>query len=61
MMVMMIMITRSSWFNCALRVDETVYWVSIGHYKAVAVDDTGSVEGIYAIIHCVKWTGATDA
>ena len=29
--------TRSTWFNCALRVDETVYWVSIGHYKAVPV------------------------
>ena len=29
--------TRSSWLNCALRDDEAVYWVSIGHYKAVAV------------------------
>ena len=29
--------TRSSWFNCALRDDEAVYWVSIGHYEAVAV------------------------
>ena len=29
--------TRSSWLNCALRVDEAVYWVSIGHYEAVAV------------------------
>ena len=27
---------RSSWLNCALR-DEAVYWVSIGHYEAVAV------------------------
>ena len=33
----MIMKTRSSWLNCALRDDETVYWVSIGHYEAVAV------------------------
>ena len=29
--------TRSSWLNCALREDEAVYWVSIGHYEAVAV------------------------
>ena len=29
--------TRSSWLNSALRDDEAVYWVSIGHYKAVAV------------------------
>ena len=41
MMVMtimrIIMMTRSSWLNCALRDDEAVYWVSIGHYEAVAV------------------------
>ena len=30
-------ITRSSWLNCALRDEEAVYWVSIGHYEAVAV------------------------
>ena len=30
-------LTRSSWLNCALRDDEAVYWVSIGHYEAVAV------------------------
>ena len=29
--------TRSSWFNCALRDDEAVCWVSIGHYEGVAV------------------------
>ena len=29
--------TRSSWLNCALRDDEAEYWVSIGHYEAVAV------------------------
>ena len=29
--------TRSSWLNGALRDDEAVYWVSIGHYEAVAV------------------------
>ena len=32
-----LMVTRSSWLNCALRDDEAVYWVSIGHYEAVAV------------------------
>ena len=31
--------TRSSWLNCALRDDEAVYWVSIGLYEAVAVDN----------------------
>ena len=30
-------ITRSSWLNCALRDDEAVYWVNIGHYEAVEV------------------------
>ena len=29
--------TRSSWLNCALRDDEAVYWVSIGHNEAAAV------------------------
>ena len=29
--------TRSSWLNCALRDDEAVYWVCIGHPEAVAV------------------------
>ena len=28
---------RSSWLNCALRDDEAVYWVSIGHYEALAI------------------------
>ena len=26
-----------SWLNCALRDDEAVYWVIIGHYEAVEV------------------------
>ena len=30
-------VTRSSWLNCALRDDEAVHWVSIGHYEAVTV------------------------
>ena len=50
--------TRSSWLNCALRDDEAVCWVSIGHYEAVqqlVIDDTGSVEDIHAFIHCKKW------
>ena len=53
--------TRSSWLNCALRDDEAVYWVSIRHFEAVAVgvpstlDDTGSVEDMYAFIYCTKW------
>ena len=47
-------ITRSSWLNCALRDDEAVYWVSKGHFEAVAVDDTGSVGGINAFIYCTK-------
>ena len=37
MQVQMQMQTRSSWLNCALRDDEAVYWVSIGHYEAAAV------------------------
>ena len=28
---------RSSWLNCAVQDDEAVYWVSVGHYEAVAV------------------------
>merc|ERR1712053_33183 len=48
--------TRSSWLNCALRDDEAVYRVSMGHYEAVAVgNDTGSVEDIHAFIYCTKW------
>ena len=45
--------TRSSRLNLALRDDEAVYWVRIGHYEAV-IDDTGSVEGMYAFIYCTK-------
>ena len=49
-----LMRTRSSWLNCALRDDKAVYWVSIGHYEVVAIDDPGSVEGIFAFIDCTK-------
>ena len=31
--------TRFSWLNCALRDNEAVYWVSEGHYEAIAVGD----------------------
>ena len=34
-----ILITRSSWVNCALRDEEAVYWVSVAHYEAVAVSN----------------------
>ena len=42
--------TRSSWLNCALRDDEAVFWVSIGQ-KQMVIDDTGSLEGIYAFMY----------
>ena len=29
--------TRSSWLNCALRDDEAMYWLSLGHCETVAV------------------------
>ena len=32
-----VILTRSSWLNCALRDDEAVYWVSLGHCEVVAV------------------------
>ena len=38
--------TRSSWLNCALRDDEAVYWVSIGHYEAVGWDGMGFTVGM---------------
>ena len=58
--------TRSSWLNCALRDDEAVYWVSIGHYRAVAVGNwwywVSSVHSCLYILQKVEiWTGVTDA
>ena len=51
-------ITRSSWLNCALWDDETMYWVSIGHYEAVAVDNwwywVSRGHLCYAVIYCTK-------
>ena len=34
---MMAIQIRSSWLNCALLDGDAVYWVSTGHYEAVAV------------------------
>ena len=58
--------TRSSWFNCALRDDEAVYWVSIGQFEAVAVGDwwywVSRGHACLYILHKVEiWTGVTDA
>ena len=57
---------RSSCINCALQNDEDVYWVSIGHYEAVAVGywwywvSVGHL--CLYILHKVEiWTGVTDA
>ena len=58
--------TRSSWLNCALRDDEAVYWVSIGHYEAVAVGNwwywvrRGHV-CLYILDKVEIWTCVTDA
>ena len=57
--------TRSSWLNCALRDGEAVYWVSIGHYEAVAVGNwwywVSRGHLCRYILHKVEiWTGVTD-
>ena len=59
-------ITRSSWLNCALRDDEAVYWVSIGHYEAVAVGNwwywVSRGHLCLYILHKVEiWKGVTHA
>ena len=58
--------TRSSWLNCALRDDEAVYWVSIGHNEAAAVGNwwywVSRGHSCLYILHKVEiWTGVTDA
>ena len=58
--------TRSSWLNCALRDDEAVYWISIGHYEAVAVGNwwywVSRGHLCLYILHKVEiWSGVTDA
>ena len=59
-------ITRSSWLNCALRDDEAVYWVSIGHCEALAIGNlsywVSRGHSCLYILHKVEiWTGVTDA
>ena len=58
--------TRSSWLNCALRDDEAVYWVSIGHYEAGAVGNwwywvSRGHLCLYILNKVGIWTGVTDA
>ena len=57
-------ITRSSWLNCALRDDEAVFWVSIGHSEAVAVGNWWywASRGhlcLYILKKVEIWTGVT--
>ena len=57
---------RSSCINCALQNDEDVYWVSIGHYEAVAVGDwwywvSRGHLCLYILNNVKIWTGVTDA
>ena len=56
--------TRSSWLNCALR-DEAVYWVSIGHYEAVAVGNwwywVSTSTCLYILQKVEIWSDVTDA
>ena len=59
-------LTRSSWLNCALRDDEAVYWVSIGHSEAVAVGNwwywvSGGHLCLYILHKEDIWSGVTDA
>ena len=58
--------TRSSWLNCALRDDEAVYWVSIGHYEAVAVGNwwywvSRGHSCLYILQKVDIWKGVTHA
>ena len=58
--------TRTSWLNCALRDYEAVYWVSIGHYEAVAVGNwwywvSRGHSCLYILQKVEIWTGVTDA
>ena len=60
------MVTRSSWLNCALRDDEAVYWISIGHYEAVAVGNWWYwVSRGHSCLHILRkvdiWAGVTHA
>ena len=63
--ILKIMIARSSWLNCAtLRDYEAEYWVSIGHFEAVAVGNwwywVSRGHLCLYILHTVEiWTGDT--
>ena len=65
--ILKIMIARSSWLNCAtLRDYEAEYWVSIGHFEAVAVGDwwywVSRGHLCLYILHKMEiWSGVTDA
>ena len=59
------MVTRSSWLNCALRDDEAVHWVRIGHYEAIAAGNWWDwVSRGHLCLYILKkveiWTGVTD-
>ena len=61
-----LMWTISSWLNCALRDDEVVYWVSIGHYEALADGNWWCWVSrghlcLYILNKVDIWTGVTDA
>ena len=51
------MLTRSSWLNCSLKDDEAGYWVSVGHYEALAFGNWWYWvrEDIHAFIYWTKW------
>ena len=58
--------TRSSWLICALRDDEAVHWVSIGHYEAVAVVNwwywvSRGHSCLYILQKVLIWKGVTHA
>ena len=58
--------TRHSRLNCALRDDEAVYWVSIGHFEAVAVGNwwywvSRGHLCLYILNKVEIWSGVTDA
>ena len=62
----MVIIIRSSWLNCALRDDEAVCWLSIGHYEVVAVGNwwywvSRGHSCLYILQKVEIWTGVTDA
>ena len=65
--ILKIMIARSSWLNCAtLRDYEAEYWVSIGHFEAVAVGNwwywvSRGHSCLYILQKVEIWKGVTHA